>query len=332
MSEPPGWEPPGSPGAGPGPRWDPPPGWGSLPPGPGWGSPPPGPGWAPPPGWSPAPPPAQPGVVPLRPLGVGEILDGAFHTVRRHPRATLGPAAAATAIQLVTSLLVAAGSGRALFSSVRITGGLPSRAGVSGASLLTAPVGAAVGAVVTAMIAVIASDAVLGRPTGVRVAWSRVRPLLWRLLVLGVITTVGPFLGLFLLAVPGVYLWGAWALAVPAMALERTRVGDALRRSWRLARPDWWRVWGTRALSVLLGVLVSAIVSVPAFFYGAVSLLQTGENGDIGVGPAVVLTVTSAVASVLVEPFLAAVLALLYIDRRMRAEGLDVTLARSLSR
>jgi hypothetical protein len=323
MSEPPRWEPPASTGPAPGPTWDPPAG---------WGSPPPGPGWAPPPGWSPSPPPAQPGVVPLRPLGVGEILDGAFRTVRRHPRATLGVAALAAAIQLATSLLVAAGSGRPLFSSVRIAGGLPARTGVSAASLLTVPLGAAVGAVVTAMIAVIASDAVLGRPTGVQVAWSRVRPLLWRLLVLGVVTTVGSTLGLVLLVVPGVFLWGVWALAVPAMALERTDVRGALRRSWRLAKPDWWRVWGTRALSVLLGALVSGLLSLPAAFYGAVSLFQSGESGDIGVGPAVVLTLTSAVASILVEPFLAAVLALLYIDRRMRAEGLDVTLAGSLKR
>lgn len=323
MTEPPGWEPPTSPGPSPGPRWDPPPG---------WGSPPPGPGWAPPPGWSPAPPPAQPGVVPLRPLGVGEILDGAFRTVRRHPGATLGVAAAATAIRLAISLLVAAGSGRALFSSVHISDGLPSRAGLSATSLLTAPVGAAVGAVVTAMIAIIASDAVLGRPTGVKVAWNRVRPLLWRLLVLGVVTTIGSTLGLVLLLIPGVFLWGAWALAVPALVLERAGVGGSLRRSWRLAVPDWWRVWGTRALSALLALVVSGILSLPAAFYGAVSLFQTGGNGDIGVGPAVVLTITSAVSSILVEPFLAAVLALLYIDRRMRAEGLDVTLARSLNR
>src|SRR3984885_11885612 len=36
------------------------------------------------------PPAPKPGVIPLRPLSVGEILDGAFTAVRRNPKATLG--------------------------------------------------------------------------------------------------------------------------------------------------------------------------------------------------------------------------------------------------
>ena len=47
--------------------------------------PPVGGGWA-----APAP---MPGGVPLRPLGVGEILSGAFTLIRRNPMATLGLAA-----------------------------------------------------------------------------------------------------------------------------------------------------------------------------------------------------------------------------------------------
>ncbi len=48
------------------------------------------PGWA---GWvSQRPPEVKPGVIPLRPLGIGEILDGAITTMRRHwnSRAVLG--------------------------------------------------------------------------------------------------------------------------------------------------------------------------------------------------------------------------------------------------
>ncbi|MGZ4595519.1 MAG: hypothetical protein ACXV3V_01220, partial [Actinomycetes bacterium] len=43
----------------------------------GWGAPPP-PGWGAQPAWSPP----KPGVIPLRPLGAMEILDGAVSTVR----------------------------------------------------------------------------------------------------------------------------------------------------------------------------------------------------------------------------------------------------------
>lgn len=48
-------------------------------------------------GAAPAPPPpaseSTPGVIPLRPLGLGEILDGAISTIRAHWRVVLGMSA-----------------------------------------------------------------------------------------------------------------------------------------------------------------------------------------------------------------------------------------------
>ncbi|MBO7941512.1 hypothetical protein JTP77_037285, partial [Streptomyces sp. S9] len=78
------------------------------PPGPGWGTPPPpagpggydhpgghrgpggygAPGWGS--GWGGPPPAVKPGVIPLRPLGVGEMLDGAVSTMRTYWRTVLG--------------------------------------------------------------------------------------------------------------------------------------------------------------------------------------------------------------------------------------------------
>ena len=67
---------------------------------PGYGPPPPGPG---PRTATPAP---KPGVIPLRPLGLGEILDGSFATIRRNPKATLGIAAIIVTISaVITSAL-----------------------------------------------------------------------------------------------------------------------------------------------------------------------------------------------------------------------------------
>ncbi|HLZ38420.1 MAG TPA: hypothetical protein VKP64_11855, partial [Mycobacteriales bacterium] len=100
MSDTPRWTPPDE-----GPRTDAPSprAGGGAPPGPssGWSA-----------GWSaPAPPwraDAKPGVVPLRPLAVGEILDGAFTMIRREPRLTLGLAAGVVVVELVVTALVGA--------------------------------------------------------------------------------------------------------------------------------------------------------------------------------------------------------------------------------
>src|SRR4051812_5807947 len=101
--EPPGWQVPGGDAEGAGAGWgvqepaQQQPGWGAAP---GWGQPGPGqPGWGSP-GWGGGqqqwtPPVQAPaGIVPLRPLGVGEILDGAFQAVRSNPRSMIGVSAA----------------------------------------------------------------------------------------------------------------------------------------------------------------------------------------------------------------------------------------------
>ena len=69
----------------------------------------PGAGDGPPPGgWAPPPQAPKPGVIPLRPIAVGEILDGAFTSIRRNPKATLGIAAVVLTISgiITTSLEV----------------------------------------------------------------------------------------------------------------------------------------------------------------------------------------------------------------------------------
>ena len=49
----------------------------------------------------------KPGVIPLRPLGLGEILDGSFATIRRNPKATLGIAAIVMTVSAVIYELAA---------------------------------------------------------------------------------------------------------------------------------------------------------------------------------------------------------------------------------
>ena len=92
----PGYPPPGYPP--PGYQGYPPPGYQPYPP-PGYqGYPPPGyPGYPPPgyppPGYGafpPMPPAIKPGVIPLRPLTLTDILNGAFSYIRTNPKATLG--------------------------------------------------------------------------------------------------------------------------------------------------------------------------------------------------------------------------------------------------
>lgn len=314
--------------------------WGGLEVPPGWGSPPPGPGWAPlpkapegaaaasrptTPGYGPPPAP-QPGVVPLRPLSLGELFAGALVTVRRTPRQVFAAAAlvvgAGELVALPAALLVGPRSGD------RLTGeelpGAGELAAFAASSATAALVSAVASLVLAGVLAPLCAEAVLGRRLGGTALWRRVRPVLPRLLGVAVLAGTLPYLTLPLLGF-GVFLWGAFALAAPALVLERLGVAAALRRSWALGVPDFWRVFGVRALTVLLVGLAAFVVQLP-FVVAAASAVADGSATGVAVA-----ALAGFAGGVVTEPFLALVLTLLYVDRRMRAERLDVTLAQASS-
>lgn len=321
MTDAPGWSVPGSDQ----PSW--PPSAGGAPPSGAWGSPPPGPGWGPPAGWTPSP---APGVIPLRPLLLGEILDGAFSTVRRHAKVTL--AYSAIIVLLGQLLTVGIGLLDGSFAAVlSATGPEVLRGGAISGRVLSIVVSAATGGVLTGVVSIIVSEAVLGQQPTFAGVWLRARPRLLPLLGVAVAAGVLPLIGLIFLVVPGVYLWVALGLAPPALMLERLPVGAALTRSRRLVSGDWWRLLGIRTLAVVIGAVLGAVLAVPAGLIGGLAAAGTSGGGQLPVPALVVVAIIGALVSVLTQPFVSAVVALLYVDRRMRAEGLDVTLAQAAS-
>lgn len=272
----------------------------------------------------------QPGGIPLRPLGIGELLDGTFSTIRRNPRATVGLAALLVTLQQAISV-----------GAQVATGDLPTTTDFADESLSVTAIGgyggiigtllaAVVGAVLTGMLVVVVSEDVLGRRATVGEVWRRVRPRLGALLVAATISGLLPYVGLIFLVVPGLILWAAWALTTPALILENLGPFAALRRSWRLAWPGLLRVWWTRALSVLLGMLIQLLVAFPILLITLLIIFgqDTGDGEQLPILAQAVITLGGIAVGAITAPFLAGVLALLYIDRRMRAEGLDLVLRR----
>lgn len=272
----------------------------------------------------------QPGGIPLRPLGVGDLLDGTFTTIRHNPRATIGLAALLITVQqaLVVGAQLLTGDIPTLTGFADDTFSLQLIGGFGG--IVGTLLSAVVGAVLTGMLVVVVSEDVLGRRVTVGQVWARIRPRVWALLVAAAIAGLLPYVGLVFLVAPGVILWGAWALTTPALVLEGLGPIKALRRSWRLAWPDFPRVWSIRTLSELLAALMQYLVAVPFALVGtAVAFgLGTDEGDQLPVVALVLVVLGGIAAGTLTAPFLAGVLALLYIDRRMRAEGLDLVLQR----
>ncbi len=334
MTQPPGWGPPGDSGPPPTygrpPTYGPPPGY--------YGAPPPGYYGAPPPGWyGPGFEAPRPGCVPLRPLGVGDILDGAFKVTRRNPRVMLGLSAGFAFVQVALTTLVSLVVFNNL-ADVKTQGdnaSLGPLIGNEGLQLATLFVTGLLGAVLTGMLTIAVTQDVLGRKVDIPSVWTQVRPRLGTLIGLSVVTNVLQFLGLFACIAPGVWLWGIWAVAVPACMVERTGVGAALGRSRALVNGTFWRVWGIRALGYLVLQLVSTLIVLPflliGLFVGIGGLHDLFNPSGTPVALLLFTSIGSLISSTLTAPVRAAVDALLYVDLRMRKEGLDIVLQQAVA-
>ncbi|GLY76976.1 DUF7544 domain-containing protein [Actinoallomurus iriomotensis] len=323
------------------------------------------PGSGAPPADHPAPPAPEPAAdepeleteIPLRPLGVSEILDGAVTYIRRNPRATLGMSAVmTTAVEVVVTLAQYFLIGAQARTEIT-PGSVEKSVGwafviAAGSLLLTAYVVL----LLSGLLAPVMARTLLGRPTSLGQAWRAVRPCLGRLFGAATAVIVAVFLALAIPLTPMVasvaadapvgvqalawilgtpvafvamvaaYVW--FALSTPILVMERRGVIASLRRSAEMVRGRWWRTFGILFLALLITVLAEFVV-IPAPFTVVVEIVA-GVHPSPGGGLLVALLAVSAVgrivAGTLVNPFNAGVIAFVYADRRMRREAFDLEL------
>ncbi|MFB6810506.1 hypothetical protein [Streptomyces sp. NPDC056387] len=306
------------------------------------------------------PPAAKPGVIPLRPLDLGEILDGAVATVRSHWRSVLPiTLVVATVVQVISVLVqkyaladlaVTADPEASLQDLLDTLSGAMTALVANGFIQLIGTI------IATAMVTMIFSRAVLGQGSTIGQAWREARPRLLHLLGLTLLMGLGGAALVVVLLLPGILLrsiglglvgglaavplviWLGikFSLASPALMLEKAGVITSLRRSSRLVRGSWWRIFGITALTGLITAFVSAVIVYPLTALGlAIGLADGGvsglENGTAATGwaPLILAAVGAVIAQTITMPIQAGVTVLLYVDQRIRREALDLELARA---
>ncbi|WP_445338247.1 hypothetical protein [Clavibacter sp. CFBP 8614] len=330
-------------------------------------------GWtAPPGGWTPPP---KPGLLPLRPLGLGAILAVSFATLRRNPAATVGTALLVQGVASLVSLVLVGGvtgfvvtrvfSAREDDRGPLIAGGV---AAVVVAALVTVVLSLVATAFLQGVIANEVARGTLGERLRMRALWRmtlpRLRPLaLWSVvisaawtLVLGVLAGIVALLVLAggagiafgilvgVLGVLGLVVVAAWvstrlAFVPSAIVIEELPPFAAARRSWTLSTGSFWRVLGILLLTAAIVQVATNVVTVPLTLL--TSILQTllFPNGRLDfqtfdaslafyIGSQVVVFVVSLVVASVGGVVTSSNAAIVYIDLRMRREGLDLELAR----
>lgn len=139
------------------------------------------------------------------------------------------------------------------------------------------------------------------------------------LLLLTLLYALGVGFATLALILPGVWLYVAWAFAMPALLVEGLRGRKALGRSFRLVRGRWWRTFGVIAVGFILAGIISTLVQA-VFLLG----LVFGADNDALV---LVLSAFAGIVGLAVgTPFQAALLTVVYFDLRVRKEGFDLEL------
>jgi len=281
----------------------------------------------------------KPGCIPLRPLSVNEILGGALEAITRNARTVLSLSAGAGVVQALIALVVQRSAN--LQGARAIDQSDPAHPQVHwdqlgkllGSTMGLSLLGSIIAAVLTGMIVVVVTEDVVGRTASLELVWSKVRSRIWRLILLSLLVGLLAALGLLLCLAPGIWLWGIWAVAVPALIIENHGIGRALRRSQDLVRGMFWRVWGIRALgfgiTLILGGAVGAMVGAFASAVTGdqpVGFMGAAGSGSLSWAYLLISALGTALLVTVTAPFQASLDSLLYVDLRMRKENLAVDL------
>lgn len=281
------------------------------------------------------------GIIPLHPMSLGDVIDTAFKLFR----ATAVPVMLTVAIVYAPlSLIIALGS--ANMQQPPGAPGDPATAMNPFATMSTAEVVLlAVGYLATLLLGPLVTAAVtwiaLQREHGVEVGWQDAYRLAWNrfgriigatlllflLSIAAIVAIAVPAVGLgtinvglgilvgVLLGIPAILaIVVLYYYVIPVIVVEDARAWAAIRRAATLLRKRFWPIVGT---IIVAGILIAIIGGVLSIGFGLLGFLA-------GPGAFVFDALGTTASSMVTVPLAANVALLIYLDARIRHEGLDI--------
>lgn len=146
---------------------------------------------------------------------------------------------------------------------------------------------------------------------------NRALPLAGAYFLVGVMA----FFGLLAFIVGFFVVWISAFAVAPAVVLERRGPSDAISRSWQLIKGAWGEVFLVVFIAGMIATLPGSAIGMFATIAGVVA---SGGDPDALMAAQAVGQVLSQLARTLTIPFSIGTTVLLYYDRRVRSEALDV--------
>lgn len=129
--------------------------------------------------------------------------------------------------------------------------------------------------------------------------FSSIMPVLFTLIIVGILASIATGIGLVLCIVPGLFLLTFWAVVSPAVVVENAGIGQAFSRSWELVKGNAWQVFAV--------ILLFFIIQFAASFLLGLLLIAVSDS--------VIMTIIAAIVGhLLVAPLSALAAAVIYFD------------------
>lgn len=258
----------------------------------------------------------------MAPMGLGEILDGAFKLYRANFKpialvalAFAGPVSvlAAVAVRNVNGGLgiLDIVNDPSLAEDSQSFGG-PAQVLLTLVSTLVLWI---VGPLIAGVVAKAVATSYLGGQLTAGQAVRSTKRFFLPLLGAKFLVVLSEGVGLLGCCVGAVFVMALWVVVAPAIVVEGIGPIQAMKRSYRLCTARYWPVLGIAVLSGVITYMLSTIVS------GVPSAMAAFIGYRWGFPLIAIANVASAV---LVEPLTAIIATLLYFDLRIRQEAFDL--------
>jgi hypothetical protein len=267
----------------------------------------------------------------LRPLPVGELLDETFKLYRRHFSVIAGVALVIILPNLIISLISGSYRANPISYLQQLTQNLNNPAALQAIQarqaqytssplyLLSFPIAIlmipfTVGALYRAATSLAAGNVeTIG---SVLAGTARRYFAVFGFVILAGLVALG---SIGILTIP-VVIWVLvrWSVATPALFAEGVGPVKAIGRSWNLVRDNWWRTVG---IVIVVYIMVGIIQSALQFLFGGIAALLPGLSDDLRAG---LVTTVATLIDALVSAITPIAITMLYLDLRVRKEGLDL--------
>lgn len=283
----------------------------------------------------------------LRPLGIAKLLDQTLRIYRNNFFKFIGIIAIIlvplTLLQMGSSLLMVGSLGQSLNSSAPATDpfsifGPGYFLGIAGSLLYTILLMILIYGVAAAAIAQIVAGTYTGQNFGILESYGNIKNNWGRLLLAFIILL--PLMGVSaiwmilpcigqLTGGPGIFLYMVMVIMpiiAPVIVLEQNS-GLGIRRAWDLTRRRFWWVAGFALLLTLLGQIIILgptylVTALLTFFLG--TPFMADDPSTLLTVQTAIQSLTTMVFSLIYFPLLLIGMDLLYLDLRVRTEGLDL--------